>query len=541
MKTNLLHFGLALTASAAFATGNDGKTIWQPGNAYHTHIAYEISIDNAELEPGAEKSYHGRYKVPHLMFAPVIEFTTSDIVRNGENFFAQRYYFPAYETVSGLDKVKWESDNWMINPRRWARAVCRYRDEDIEPMRDAIKAFEAKESELEKAKKGATGAEKNLEKARARLHEAEENEKKEMDKLRKRFDTEEAEAKKELEKLQRDIDKTEEGSKKRAKAEARIEKAKKRFDADRAKAEARLGKARAEHEKERNNLQSELDKCKERVQKCRAAVRQSLPTETFPVFFDAKHNAVPFSTEKQKVFLRWDGRSIDNYFANKRNGVLDVRIGPMEIRTAEAVANGWATLQASNPSIHDTIASEFGVTASAIFDDPTGKLRLLENRKKWPIDAEAINGLLATKELRKLICFRGMLNVERFSIRPSDCERVGLDPFSGWKVCVMDSSGAEVGYDTGDGYVPFSFQIARDGKNKIEFWFDANNETLRYAKVEIEKEDYEGNIPNPNLGKMLSKVKGTARGSVVFKCEYRTSINQTLRNLGDDSTDGDDE
>ena len=540
MKSNLLRFGLVLTASAAFAAENDGKTIWQPGNAYHTHIAYEISIDNAELEPGAEKSYHGRYKVPHLMFAPVIEFTTSDIVRNGENFFAQRFYLPAYETVSGLDKVKWESDNWMINPRRWARAVCRYRDEDIEPMRDAIREFEAKEAELENAKKDAAGAEKNLEKARTRLREAEEAEKKEMDKLRKRFEAEEAEAKKELEKLQRDIDKTEEGSKKRAKAEAKLEKAKKQYDADRAKAEARLGKARAEHEKERVKLQSELDKCKERVEKCRAATKQALPTETFPVFFDAKHNSVPFSTETQKVFLRWNGRSIENYFANKRNGVLDVRIGPMKLGTAKAVSNGWATLQASNPSIQDTIASEFGVTASSIYDDPTGKLRLIENRKKWTINAEAINGLLATEELKKLISFRGTLEVERFSVRPSDCERVGLDPFSGWKVRVMESSGAEVGYDTGD-HDPFFLQIACDQKNRIEFWFDANNEVLRYAKVEIENEDYEGNIPNPNLGKMLSNVKGTARGSVVFKCEYRTSINQTLRNLGDDSTHGDDE
>ena len=40
---------------------------------------------------------------------------------------------------------------------------------------------------------------------------------------------------------------------------------------------------------------------------------------------------------------------------------------------------------------------------------------------------------------------------------------------------------------------------------------------------------------------MLSKVKGTARGSVVFKCEYRTSINQKLRNLDEESTAEDDE
>ena len=363
---------------------------------------------------------------------------------------------------------------------------------------------------LKKAKKDASGAERDLEKARTRLLEAEEAEKKNMEKLRKRFETEEAEAEKGLEKLQRDIDETEEGSKKRARAEDKLEKAKKQHAADRAKAEARLEKVRAEHEKERAKLQSELDKRKERVKECRAAARQALPTETFPVFFDTEHNSVPFSTETQKVFLRWDGRSINNYFANKRNGVLDVRIGPMKLGTEEAVANGWSKLQAPNPSIHDIIASEFGVTASAIFDDPTGKLRLIENRKMWTIDANAINGLLATKELRKLICFRGMLNVERFSIRPSDCERVGLDPFSGWKVRVMQSSGAEV-------------------------------ETLRYAKVEIEKEDYEGNIPNPNLGKMLSKVKGTARGSVVFKCEYRTSINQKLRNLDEESTAEDDE
>jgi hypothetical protein len=497
----------AISCFAALAlSADEAKTIWQPGNQYHTHIAYEISVDNADLEPGAEKCYHGRYHIPHLMFAPVIEFTTSDIVRKGENFYAQRFYFPAYQTVSGLGKVKWKTDDWMLNPRRIITSIGRYTDADLDPLRDAVRDYKKKAAELKRAKQDAADANKELAKQLAKLN-AEEND-----------------ARKELEKLKQRIDATEEGSKKRKKAEKRLEKAMK------------------EHEATRAKLQAKIDSCTERVKKCRAIARQSLPTESFSVFYDTRHNSVPFSTEKQKLFFKWDGNSIDNYFKKIRNNsVLEVKIGPQQLTTTDAIAKGWSLLEESNPSIWNTIASEFGVTASAIFDDPQGKLRVLENRKTWTIDAGAINGLLATEDLKKLISFKGTLEVERFSIRPGDCQKVGLSPFSGWKVCVMDSSGAELGYDTGNGYDPFSFTISRDGKNRIEFWFDANNEVLRYAKIEIEKEDYEGNIPNPNLGKMLSQVKGTARGSVVFKCEYKTSMNQALPGLNGDEGDEDDD
>ena len=499
MNSRKAILSIAVSGIAAFAIAEDeSKTIWQPGNFYHTHIAYEISIDNADLEPGAEKCYHGRYHIPHLVFAPIVEYTTSDIVRKGENFYAQRFYMSAFQTVSGLKNVKWKSDDWGVNPRRWINASRRYGDEDIAPLRELIQEFEKREKEYAVAKKELADVEKDL------------------SKQHKKFKKKDADAKKELDNLIQHIEETVEGSKKRRKAEKKLE------------------KVRKENEAELARLQIKLDEAKNRVVRVREVVgeaKMALTTEEFPVFYDAKHNAIPFSTKEQKLFLKWDGHSIENYFKGRRNNALDIKIGPMKLTTAQAISNGWTGLIVTNPNVKDIIASEFGVTASAIFDDPDGKLRLVENRKTWIIDAADINSLLATEELKKLISFKGTLKVERFPIFQRDCERVGLLPFIGWKVRVMDSSGAEVGYDTGDGYVPFGFTVSADGPNHIEFWFDANNEVLRYAKVVIEKKDYEGNIPNPNLGKMLSQVKGTAKGSVIFKCEYKTSVNQTLPGL----------
>lgn len=453
---------LCLVSHSVFA--DDGMTVWQPGNNYHTHITYTITVENAELEPGTNKCYHGRYTSPKLTFIPVVEFDTGDIVKAGKEYFAHRVYGKQYQAVYGLYGIKWKSDDWMINPRRWWRAVCRYHDQDIDSMRDLAKK------------------QKDAEREQSRL-------KKDVERAEKEYDT----------------------VKNRLEKEKREDKAKK-LQEDLAKASERLKVAR---------------------EKLSSAGHFGLPCEQFDIFYDTQHNSTRFDPSTEKLFLKWDDASIKRYFSGKAKNAMSVRIGKMELTTEEALKRGWSSVfpKEANDAIRDTIASEFGVTASTIFDDPTGKLRLIENRKVWKIDAGSLNGLLATEELRNFICFKGTLSVERFPVRPTDCAGVGLSPFEGWKVKVVDSEGATIGYDTGEGYEPFPFTIAQDGENRIEFWFDSNNETLRYAKVLIRKEGYEGNIPNPNLGKMLSQLKGKARGNVLFQCEYTTSINQALRNL----------
>lgn len=411
---NSFSIGLLLCAMAGLVPSARARetTLWQPEHEYHTIIRYDIAVENAELEPGKEKSYHGRYKIPSLHFAPVIGFRTSGIERRGNSFYARRQYERGVQTITGLDKVSWESDNWMINPRRWYRAWCRWRDDDIDPLREEIKAF------------------------------------------------------------------------KRAKSDAEE--------------------------------------------------KGSLPTEEFAMFYDAQHNVVLFDWKSEQLYFKWDVSSFDRYMKNKSKA-LDVQIGPLdESSTVDALKRGWE-FRMADPNIQNTILSEFGISATAVYDDPTGKHRLIENRDKWNIDAGAINGLLATPELRKLINFTGQLQVRRYRLKPSDCEKRGLAPFDGWKIRVLDSTKAEIGYDTGNGYETFPITISADVEenfgNTIEFWFDAENEALRYAKVEIRNDDYEGNIPNPGLGKMLSKVRGTARGKIVFKAEYQTAIDQKLPDL----------
>lgn len=499
---------LSLATPSVFADGD--KTIWQPGNTYHTHISYKIIIENAELEPGADKSYSGRYSAPKLMFWPVIEFTTSDIIKRGRDYYAQRQYMPGYQTVSGLDGLKWKSDNWMINPKRWWRAVCRYRDKDFVPMRNEVKNTKDAQRKAEQVDKEVMAAEK------------------EVDAIQKILDTELADAKEELAKLSSSVDSSKSDSEKHAKAEEK------------------LAKAVSKREKKEQKIRERLAEARKRLKSAREAAdtirRTGLPCEQFDIFYDTEHNAVQFSPETQRLFLKWDEKSIDNYIKNgSHKNALELRIGSVELRVEDALSNGWNALsKPGSPSVNETISSEFGVTASVIFDDPNGKFRLLEKeRENWTIDASAINGLLATDALKKLICFKGTLNVERSPVRPTDCEKVGLDPFVGLKVQVVDANDAEMGYDTGEGYQPFPIAFSQNGKNKIEFWFDSNNEILRYAHIVIEKENYEGNIPNPNLGKTLSQIKGMASGNAKFECEYTTSINQKLRNIDEEESKSD--
>ena len=243
-------FVFCFSALVVLADGN--KTIWQPGNTYHTHISYKISIENAELEPGTNKCYYGRYSAPKLMFWPVIEFTTSGIIKKGRDYYAQRQYLPAYQTVSGLEGLKWKSDNWMINPRRWWRAVCRYRDEDFNPLKEGIKHYNDAQRAAERAAKEVEAAEKG------------------MEAVRKKLSAETADAKKELGKLFALVDSYEAGSEKRAKAEAKL---------------AKVATAREKKERE---IRGQLVEAAKRLKSAREAVadvvRHGLPCESFYVF-----------------------------------------------------------------------------------------------------------------------------------------------------------------------------------------------------------------------------------------------------------------
>lgn len=490
MREILLSSIFVSIASFIIAENNE-KNIWHPGNKYNTHILYEISIDNVNLEPGVVNI--GPLHIPHLKFAPIIEYTTSDIVNMGENFYAQRQYNKASQVVSGLKGVKWKSDYSLLDPRRWIESYKKMCDENIKELNELVNKYEDMEKKNDK----------------------------------------------EIKKLGKQVEKL-------TKEHAKLTKNKEKLE-EKKKDQENRNKDITGIDNELNEIKKRLKECTKNLKACRKALRnalneRNLAAEDFPIFCDPEQNRSPFSMAEDKIFLKWDGHSIDNYFRGRRNRALDVKIGSMELTTASAISNGWVNLKESNPNIKNVIISEFGVTASAIFDDPVGTnwLTIKEN-KECTINASLINGLLATEELKKLINFKGVLEAKCYSVRPSDCKKVGIDPFIGWKIIVTESGNAEVGYDTGNGYNPFKITISNEGQNRIEFWYDANNEVVRYAKVEIENKNYEGNIPNPNLGKILSKLNGTAKGSIKFRCTYKTYINQALTELVETIDDNEDE
>ena len=451
-------FGLL---ESAFADGN--RSLWIPGYSYDTHITYQIQVENAELIPGTNKVYKGRYLIPKLIFAPVIEFTTFDIVPKGRNRYAKRIYNMAQQSVSGLSNVVWRSDvsNWAINPKEWYRAYKRYTDDDLGPFKEMIS------HDIER-QKGKAALDSEFDKARAM----------------------ESEVRKKLDK-----------AKSSHKSEAKISK-----------------------------LEKRLEECKEILHKASEAQKKWLPTEKFRVFYDTENNVVPFDMDNQALFFKWPESAIDAYFRGERGATtLSVMVGDERSKkglSTEKAIERWSYLSQPNQAIENIVLSEFGVSASSIFDDPTGKARLIDensvaSHKPWRIDASVINGLLATDAIRKLISFQGLITVRAFKLEPSYCISEGFPPFVGHRIMVVESREAKLGYDTGSGSLLFDLQIAPDSKNRIEFWFDANNEVLRYAHVHIEKEDYEGNIPNPDLGTTLSKIKGKVKGRVVFDCEYK--------------------
>ncbi len=260
-----------------------------------------------------------------------------------------------------------------------------------------------------------------------------------------------------------------------------------------------------------------------------------VPVESFSVFYTDDHKEVDFNPFSDSLLLNWSESSVSN-FQHGEQGDLIVKVyhGKVTNDSGEIVkASG--NIPRAEYEIQRKIVAECNVLASVLYDDPSGNRRaLLKNQKEWRIDAGALNkGLLFYGGMNSLIHFDGTLKVRKEPIRPSDCKGIGLTPFSGDKVFVLNSSGAKAGYHIGDRWKAFPLNIdyaKRDdpNANMMEFWFDNDNNVLRYAHIRIVKDNYDGDIPNPRLGKMTSALKGSVKGRVSFEIEYWTAVNQPL-------------
>lgn len=261
-----------------------------------------------------------------------------------------------------------------------------------------------------------------------------------------------------------------------------------------------------------------------------------VPVERFAVFYTDDHREVDFNTFSDSLLLNWTESSVRN-FQHGEQGDLIVKVYHAKIGdNSDAIINASGNIPKAEYEIQRKIVAECNVLASVLYDDPNGKRPSLmkKGKREWKIDAGALNkGLLFYGGMNSLIYFEGCLKARREPIRPSDCRGIGLTPFSGDKIYVIDSRGAKAGYHVGGRWQPFPLNIdytRRDdpNANMMEFWFDADNNVLRYAKIRIVKEDYDGDIPNPRLGKMTSALKGSVKGRVAFEIEYWTAVNQPL-------------
>ena len=266
--------------------------------------------------------------------------------------------------------------------------------------------------------------------------------------------------------------------------------------------------------------------------------KNGVAVESFSVFYTDDHKEVDFNPVSDALLLSWSESSVENFHNGGQDDLIAKAFLAKMSDGSEILVKGRGNLPRANHEIQRKIVAECNVLASVLYDDPSGNRRsLLKNKKQWKIDAGAVNkGLLFYGGMNSLIYFEGTLTVRREPIEMSEIRNNGLKPFNGEKILVVNSNGAKAGYNIGGRWEPFPLTIdfaKRDdpNANMMEFWFDSDHNVLRYAKVRIVKPDYDGDIPNPRLGKATSALKGTVKGRVSFELEYWTAVNQPLPDL----------
>ena len=122
--TTLVASLCAMTTSVVFAADATGsvQTIWNAGQAYETVVKMCIDVSNATLTASSEYEYKGAFSLPHLAFKPVMRFRTDDIRKEGVNYFGKRTYENPNQSLEGTENIKWKSEHWRIDPRRWIAA-----------------------------------------------------------------------------------------------------------------------------------------------------------------------------------------------------------------------------------------------------------------------------------------------------------------------------------------------------------------------------------------------------------------------------------
>lgn len=285
---------------------------------------------------------------------------------------------------------------------------------------------------------------------------------------------------------------------------------------------------------------------------------EKILAEPFQIFGE---DTSAFDDTKDEVLMVWDAESLENFLQIQgEQDSEDESRTPLRIVTAYTSQNSHSNVASrlklsdlAKPSsvkspqiIQDSISSECNTLASALFwnglsrearktgarGDALTTLQILADKNDWWINATALNGLLVG-EIRNRLAFGGELRVYKRPLRKKDFENAGkgvTERYQGVCLTVVDSEDAYMAYYPENGrdtQIPLEFN--NNKKNKIEFWFDTENQVLRHASVAMFFDGYKSRIlPNPGIGKFLKDLKGTANGGFVFKCEYDTAITPEL-------------
>ena len=223
--------------------------------------------------------------------------------------------------------------------------------------------------------------------------------------------------------------------------------------------------------------------------------------EEYPVFGEGS----AFDWTKSKLLLVWPkiysgkGKYMDVYYVDKADNTYYC-----DDRKCE------------KPIVSQVINSE----CNLLYDTLFGGMRA-QDKGRWTIEAKNLNALLCG-EMKKTIKFGGVLEVHKSRLLAKEISDKNFSRrFTGVKLCVVDSTKATVKYKDGAAY---KYHAGPESDSRIEFWYDAIEQVLRYANIVITINNYEGDVPNPQLGQFTKKFDGTMRGRFTFSCEYHCEI-----------------
>lgn len=259
--------------------------------------------------------------------------------------------------------------------------------------------------------------------------------------------------------------------------------------------------------------------------------------EKFFNVFDDDSNAQTFDAGNSHLLVSWNEPSLYGENASPIR-VWDIPNSDIRKLGYSDAAKKYRERGAfRSQKVAEAIQSEMKLYGSTMFETEVVAFEDIlkaKDGKRFRLDVAKLHGLLMPA-IKKMVEFKGDVWVEKTALKPSETRgKFENNLFDGMKLTVVQSENLEVRYRReldeelrGNDY---SVEIpnAQMPSDTIELWFDSRHGFLRYALVQLTIPDYEGDIPNPKLGKVLKDIHGQISGNLVFRCEYFTDVGDVM-------------